>query len=73
MRELRKAELEIERLTDENKYLSAQLATKAEKSRQASENGKKGPGYPAKRKISTKPTRPLFCHYISDPVVTNRI
>ena len=46
IRELREAELEIERLADENKYLSAQLATKAEKSRQASEHGEKGAGIP---------------------------
>ena len=50
IRELRKAELEIERLTDENKCLSAQLATKAEKSRRASENGKKGAGIPREKK-----------------------
>jgi hypothetical protein len=50
IRELREAELEIERLADENKYLSAQLATKAEKSRQASEHGKKGAGIPREKK-----------------------
>ena len=53
IRELRKAELEIERLADENKYLSAQLATKAEKSRQASEHGKKGAGIPREKKDLT--------------------
>ena len=53
IRELREAELEIERLADENKYLSAQLATKAEKSRQASEHGKKGAGIPREKKDFT--------------------
>ena len=53
IRELREAELEIERLADQNKYLSAQLATKAEKSRQASESGKKGAGIPREKKDFT--------------------
>ena len=52
IRELREAELEIERLA-ENKDLSAKLATKAEKSRQASEHGKKGAGIPREKKDFT--------------------
>ena len=53
IRELREAELEIERLAEKNKDLSAKLATKAEKSRQASEHGKKGAGIPREKKDFT--------------------
>ena len=48
--ELRNAQLEIDRLADSNADLSAQLVTKAEKSRQASKHGKKGAGISREKK-----------------------